>query len=428
MSATGTFASSEIGENIVVYLSDLTLIAGAGDVNNYKLASTGQQETTTGSIYALASVNITYDTQNHGNPSWGDWTTLSDNTVPKPDEEKYGKADGLRLEGWYKEPECKNKWEFSYMTTTYPITLYANWVPDSDETAYWIAPAKDVVVDNEEATSNDAYVSATTNVKKSSEEIRADIVTMKREAEEGSADGDASVTSQYKNFMSSDKYHLYTRWLGSTIDGSNNKQDENMYAEFRIIEVGSHDGDGSTLTFQSVYAFPEARAMNDEPSSEGGWANSSMQSYLNTEGSSGFLGGLYSGFYRNVIEVKKGSTNGEGPDITAAIENQFWLASVVELTGTDEEGYADEGSQYAYYQDKSLLVPGEHPGMKRLTRAGYGPLNYTGGDSKGSAWWTRSPSVTGGGEQFNRVVGGATQLIKSMDADNALGVVPCFCF
>ena len=425
--AIGEFVSSEISDDpITINIREITL---TGDVaKNYKLASKGNQTTTTAKIYEPPSTQLTsyFDTQGHGNGSFD--YGVSDGHVFKPTEDDYGTADDLELEGWYTEPSCKNKWIFDTMSTTKDITLYANWrIPDSDEpNSYWIAPAKDVIPGDEAATRNEEYVQADWNVKKSSTEIDADIKLMKQEAATGT-DGEGSVTAQYKEFMKNDNFHLYTKWNGTIIDGGEKADYENSYAEFRIIGVGTHhdgDEDESILTFQSVYVFPEAQAMKADGSSQGGWASSDLRTCLN---GSSFLGKFSKSFTDKIVKVPKVSMNGGATDtptdVTDPVSDKLWLASVVELTGTSADGYVNEGSQYEYYSTKSILETGKNPLLIRTTRAGNNSVNNYGTES---GWWTRSPHSEY--ERFIRIIGSNDNSIKNVRTDTYFGVVPCFCF
>ncbi len=421
VSAIGKFVSADASEEpITINISNITLTGESA--GNYKLASKGNQTTTTASIYIEPEIPpvVTYDTQGHGEQSfsWG----ATDGHVSEPSEQDYGTATGLKLEGWYTDSKCFNKWDFASMSTTKDITLYANWVPDSDANVYWIGPAKDMIAGTNASAMNEEYVSADCNVKKSSAEIVADIQSIKQEAAEGTG-GEGSVTAEYKEFMQNDNFHLYTKWSGTTIDGSGQAQSENAYAEFRIIEVGEHDGDGSTLTFQSVYNFPEAQTMKSDGDTTGGWGSSDLRTYIN---GTNFAGMFTSAFTDKVVAVPKVSMNGGATDdptqVTDPVSDKFWLASIVELTGTTEDGYVNEGKQYAYYSDKTY-VTGQNPYLIRLTRAGY---TCTGASGSESGWWTRSPHNMY--QRFNRIIGSSTQTIKNVSAETKFGVVPCFCF
>ncbi len=59
----------------------------------------------------------------------GNYLPIAGHVCPKPDDPT---ADGYTFEGWYKEAECINLWDFSN-TVTAPMTLYAAWTPDAPD-------------------------------------------------------------------------------------------------------------------------------------------------------------------------------------------------------------------------------------------------------------------------------------------------------
>ncbi len=82
---------------------------------------------------------------------------------------------------------------------------------------------------------------------KTKEQIAADVKAIKA--------GNAAVTAEYTTYMQDDDVHLYTKWNAATGEAESAvTTGKNAYVEFRIIQVGAHDGDGSGLTFMAVHA------------------------------------------------------------------------------------------------------------------------------------------------------------------------------
>ena len=426
VTATGKFVSEAVSDDpITVNITGLKL--GGASVANYKLAAKGQQTTTQAYIRSSdPDMEYTYDVQNHGN-TIATKAPIDGGRAEEPSTAEIGDVYGLKLEGWYKEPECKNKWNFASDSATVSTTLYANWVPDADANKYWIGPSKEVITDNNSAVSNDDYVTAEWNVLKSTYEINADVGTIKNEIAEGTADREGSVTNEYKKLMADDKYHLYTKWKGNTTDASDEAQDENKYAEFRIIEVGSHEDDGSGLTFQSVYLFSDAYYMSEDGINTGGWAKSDMRTYLN---GTSFAGKFNTAFTDAIVAVPKVTTEGDGSsETTEAVTDKLWLTSQDELTGYNDSDYAKEGSQYAFYASKQIQLGAQNPVLSRTTRAGNKIMggSAAGAEFETDSWWTRTPAVSQSALYY-RLAPTGDQLLKEVKANNKFGVLPSFCF
>ena len=69
------------------------------------------------------SYTVSFDMNGHGDAIDAIKVTEG-KTVAEPAEPK---AEGYTFEGWYKEKECTNKWDFANDTVTEDITLYAKW-------------------------------------------------------------------------------------------------------------------------------------------------------------------------------------------------------------------------------------------------------------------------------------------------------------
>jgi len=81
----------------------------------------------------------------------------------------------------------------------------------------------------------------------------------------------------------------------------------------------------------------------------GGWADSYMRNTTMTE----IFDRLPVTLQNLVKTVNKTSTIGGSNTNTVVTADKIWLLSRVELDGTDELGYADEGTQYEYWADKN---------------------------------------------------------------------------
>ncbi len=76
---------------------------------------------------------VEFDLQGHGTLSAEYTNGVSVNKDSLIQEPTAPKADGYTFTGWYKEKECKNKWDFAKDTVQADITLYAGWQAVEDE-------------------------------------------------------------------------------------------------------------------------------------------------------------------------------------------------------------------------------------------------------------------------------------------------------
>ena len=374
--------------------------------------------------FAFASKNVTvnFDTQGHGNDVASQSVTRDSANVTDPTAEA-GSVDGLTLEGWYTDQKCTtaSKWTFGSSKATTGMTLYANWVPatDGDAKAYWMAPSSKITNGNASETANvknDAYVAANVNVFKSSAEIQADVAKIKA--------GDADVIAEYKTLMANDEYHLYTAWNGSNTDATG-ASDENKFVEFRIVEVGAHNAEvegTSALTFMATHALPKAFQMNSDTTPTS-WDTTQIYKELNEK-----TGSIFSSFNKKftnaITPMQKVACTTTSKSATTQSANKLWLMSHVELSGTTDTGFANEGSQYAFFADKSISTTGtSNYALIFDTRAGNAPSGAT----TASFNFLRSPywrNVAGG--EFSLLNGAGTFSGSSMT--NYYGIVPAFCF
>ena len=113
----GWYTKQEGGTSVeedASFANDTTLYARWGDVNKY--------------VYRVVS----FDLNGRGDkvPSPQIINAAGDNKVDKPEVDPT--EDGYTVEGWYKEKECINEWDFDNDTLSEDeTTLYANWVGNS---------------------------------------------------------------------------------------------------------------------------------------------------------------------------------------------------------------------------------------------------------------------------------------------------------
>ncbi len=387
---------------------------------------------------------VTFDMQNHGSQVKYKYV-LTGNTVPQPDYEDYGRQKGLKLEGWYTSPTCKpaDKWDFSN-TVDGNMILYANWVLDEDAksgNSYWIGTSYKVINQATSSGKGNAanYVSETTNVLKTQEEIRRDVQKIKA--------GDEATKEYYTQIMNSDAYHLYTKWNGEKTRRSGKEDARLGYVEFRIIQVGSHDGDGSALTFQAIHKLQVGYYMNQVvwghntlwnldtwvPTNQNGWANCDMRAALNKDknGNAGvILKNFSEGFINDLYGVEKTTTKGWCSQDTQTSTDIMWNLSLNEATGYGAEGYGKEGTQYQYFKNLGFNMDDKKTWscLMRRTRAWDSvAADYPGADVTGSSgqWWLRSPQLCNY-ETYHAIAGNGNPMVHC-GSDYAYGICPAFC-
>ncbi len=365
-------------------------------------------------------------------------------------------VSGLKFDGWYKDSKCSVKFDFAKDVANMDMTLYANWVPDTNTSAYWLAPASSSITTNSSKDyptygNNSNYAGAETNVKKTAEEIKKDVETLKNE---NSTDY-AKVKAEWEGYMKNDDYHLYTKWNGDKKNSKGEDAPSNGYVEFRVLQVGSHDGDGSVLTFQSAYMLPVAYAVVDSSSESADWAVTDLRKRLQpatqssgadatTPAATATEGEIYNNFDANFTKdimtsskkyisgyVKKTNSSTSTTEVTTEIKtssDKFFVLSNSEIVAGDATtaNAADEseGTQYAFYSDKNINKGNVNSALWLLTRAAdWYPTDSSSKDWKQGAWWQRTPMNYA--EYLFTQMGnpGAYASINSK-----YGVVPCFAF
>lgn len=382
--------------------------------------------------FGVQKIPVRFDIQGHGNEVGSQY--VEDDELLTDPTEIAGTSEGLVLEGWYKnDPDCKteNKFNFDTDYISERTTLYANWIPaeEGDALKYWISPSKSQIKVNEdtgyaESDTNEGYVKAAWNVKKSSAEIESDVKVLLRGDVVGNSTY-AKVKAEYEEFMNNDSYHLYTAWDGAASDAD----DEDKFVEFRILNVGEHDKDESALTFQATHMLTTSAQMNTSNSNVDGWAASQLRTDLQSGGS--LFKKFKTGFTSAIFPTSKVSTVGGGTSSKASTEtstssNVFWITSRSELSGTSVDGFKDEGSQYTFYADKNIKDVAFNDCLIMKTRSGANPD----GSSNANCWWERSPNTeqSAGFMYVDSRGYPGTDPSASYKATYSLGVVPSFCF
>ena len=273
-------------------------------------------------------------------------------------------------------------------------------------------------------------------------QIEEDMAVLHNEASQTSSGEDYdAVKTKYEGYMNADgeltgETHLYTKWYGDDVTDETSK---NKYVEFRIIQVGEHDNDGSAVTFMATHSLPTAKAMNmkvdGSATNSGGWTGSEMYNTVFASGGyvqTGLSDLVNSG---NVKAVTKKSTAGSYD--TSKIDNgweeattndSFWLLSFSEIADEDTYpilwgGFKNEGSQYAWFAKKEINPTGSNDAIENMdeTRSGNSPAG-----ASAKLWWERSPLVSGSGS-FG-LVDSDGDPSYSDPANYTLGVVPAFSF
>ena len=280
----------------------------------------------------------------------------------------------------------------------------------------------------------------TKNVLKHRFEIAEDMEVLHGTKAQTSAGKDkAAVEAEYTNYMNGksadgttdQEVRLYTKWNGDDAgDGAN------RWVEFRVIQVGEHDGDGSAVTFMATHSLPTAKHMNYPESNAGSWESSQMRRDTMTNYVKAGLSGLCkddeSTGAKTITKVTtSGGWDGYGSWTEGSTtRDQFWLLSHTEVFGTDGNRlvrtyFKAEGTQYAWFANKGVNARSGwdtfNSAIRKMTqtRAGGDPAGC-----EGTFWSLRSPSVSDS-RYFGRVSFGGRPLY-SIETNVSGGVVPAF--
>ncbi len=433
VTATGTFDSKDVGTGKTVTISNLALSGDATVLANYELASTGQQTSTTANITAR-EVTVTW------NPS-EEASYLYDGSTRTPTATIGNVVDGESLSATltYKDSSGTTLSSAPSAIGTYTATVAgltdatgttaSNYALPATEltksfsiverSGYWLAAAG---ADDPEAV-----------VYKGQSQIDEDMAVLHGTKAQTSAGKDkTAVTMEYTNYMNGTtkttdgkEIRLYTKWYGNTQDESSiYGQPTNQWVEFRIIQVGEHDGDGSAVTFMATHSLPAAKAMNSSGSNAGGWYASDMRGCMTSYVEAGLpdLASAVKAVNKRTIYRSSESGPWSTTSANSITSDRFWLLSIKELTGSEQ----DEGSQYAWCKSNSITHAAYNSVIADMntTRAGNRPYR-----ARLLCWWVRSPNTINPYFDyfyFGCVDSGGRPDINGSSTTNLYGVVPAF--
>lgn len=164
---------------------------------------------------------------------------------------------------------------------------------------------------------------------------------------------------------------------------------------------------GMTIGMKNLLA--ATYRMNSTNTNAGGWNDSQMR----TSTMATLFSQLPSDLQSAIKQVNKKATAGGKSTSIMTSADKLWLLAEVEVDGTTDAGYADEGIQYEYWKTvKDGTVAADR--IKYLSN-GSGSPNY---------WWIRSPSLS-----YTTYFGSFTNAggISSSGASSVRGVSFVFC-
>ena len=177
--------------------------------------------------------------------------------------------------------------------------------------------------------------------------------------------------------------------------------------DYQIDIIGkNHDdyanGSGKApLTFQLHDCYGTTYGMNTSDTNSGGWKDSTMRkTHLPA-----ILKLMPEEVQSGIRYVNKKTSAGGGSSTIETVADTLFLLSEVEITGTTDNSFSGEGTQYAYYTAGNQTV------KKR--------------DGEATDWWGRSPWKSRG-TSFTRTASGG--YATSLFASYGIGVAFAFCF
>jgi hypothetical protein len=353
--------------------------------------------------FAFGTVDVSFNTKGADSATPETQTLAPGETATRPDDPT---REGYEFKGWFTKDGTQDTdgdgsagtdadWgeEFDFSTAvSADTTLYAKW--EETTASYWLNHAD--------------CLNPEQDIIKTRPQIQADLDVLAT----GAADAAyADTLAEYQSYMNgadgtpATEVHLYTKI------GSGTAADD--YAEFRIVEIGSHknsasdaDGDGATITWQMTHLLPSAYQVNASKTNEGGWASTALSKQLKStaDGGTGEIYGLFKSALLDDIEpLSKSYLTSRTASDTASDASKLWLPSASELYGatgadTSDFSYYDaEGTQYAYYEGKGVgWNDNENECLALRTRSGGIPAGQTEASPSGEqygSWWTRSTAL-----------------------------------
>ena len=297
------------------------------------------------------------------------------------------------------------------------VHLYAQWEEKPATGSYWFAPGK----------GKTGYTNPEEGITRDQSQIDEDMKLLHGTLTGHTTNSEGKTADEvktfYNSYSSNDVYHLYTKWNGS--DGTG----DNAYVEFRIIQVGEHDSDGSAMTLMATHSLPTAKRMNATATNAGGWTGSEM---YKTTIDSYVAAGLKDLSPMAVAKKSTAGSYGSWSDTTTS--DRFWLLSYTELCGTSNSYYMKkflkaEGTQYTWCTNNvSGLSGNDSIKDTPYTRSGTKPAEVHEPGSNIAYGWLRSPCIFA--ESTNRfaLMNSTGWGTINLSAEFPLGVVPAFAF
>lgn len=219
----------------------------------------------------------------------------------------------------------------------------------------------------------------------------------------------ASELISAEGMMASDVYEEFGWCLGDT---KSFLMDGNTY-HVRLIGI-NHDnktgGGKAGLTFEmtSIYGTSAAdlRKMNSSGTNTGGWEQSDMRNTVMPE----MYGKLSPDLQNVIINVDKLTSEGNTSPVIVTSSDKLFLLSQVEVSGSNSNVFAGEGSIYAYFASNTSEVL-----IKERKNAG-----------RSGPWFLRSP-MSSQTTYFRDVSSGGAVGNGFAYASNNLGVSFAFC-
>ena len=301
-------------------------------------------------------------------------------------------------------------------------TYYAKWF--SPTSGFWLSSTNTTGTQLSDFTGDTNY--------RSDKDIVEDMRIMHVGNTTANATAYSEATTRWNSYYSND-VKLYATYNGGSsekmYDGSTTSA-LNGLVEFRILQVGAHDSDGSVVSFMATHVLPTAEQMNTSDTNVGGWNKTALRKKLQSGGE------IYNKFPTALTSVikKVNKLNHVGGASTSqyasgtTTNDSFWLISYGELysKGTYYNSAPRcDGTTYQWCKDNEI----DGDSAKNAVLAYKTRSSATPGSCLGSTchWWQRSTVVSTQGSNFMRTNedGG---VYGTFIASVNIGVVPAFAF
>lgn len=173
------------------------------------------------------------------------------------------------------------------------------------------------------------------------------------------------------------------------------------FDQYDVADSAAYGRQKAGITFHLTESLPTTQPMNTATTVGGGWGESALRTYCNSTLLTTFNGRAQSAIASVLVPYTAGKTT-----TVSTVEDKIFVPSEYELYGIVDDGYAAEGSHFAYYAlGNSIAKP---------------VYGYT---SKYS-YWTRSV-YKGNGTLFITV--SASGAVSGMSPASKTYVCPVFC-